>query len=118
MNAEKTYNGWTNYETWNVKLWMDNDQGSYEYWREQAQEAYSRGYRINGPLGDSFTREEKAAYALAQQLKDEIEESAPDLGASMFADLLGAALSEVNWHEIATSMIEDVLADELASEED
>ena len=25
-----SYNGWTNYETWAVKLWMDNEEGSYE----------------------------------------------------------------------------------------
>ena len=24
-----TYNGWTNYETWNVALWLDNDEQSY-----------------------------------------------------------------------------------------
>ena len=24
------YNGWTNYETWNVALYMDNDYESYE----------------------------------------------------------------------------------------
>ena len=29
MNNEKTYNGWTNYETWAVGLWIDNEQGSY-----------------------------------------------------------------------------------------
>ncbi len=32
MSDEKGYNGWSNYETWNVKLWMDNDEGSYNYW--------------------------------------------------------------------------------------
>ena len=29
-NQTMSYNGWTNYETWNVALWMDNDEISYE----------------------------------------------------------------------------------------
>lgn len=28
------YNGWKNYETWNVALWAGNDEGSYGYVRE------------------------------------------------------------------------------------
>jgi hypothetical protein len=29
-----SYNGWKNYETWNVATWMDNDEGFYEIaWR-------------------------------------------------------------------------------------
>ena len=28
--TDTTYNGWTNYETWNVGLWLGNDQGLYE----------------------------------------------------------------------------------------
>lgn len=36
-----------------------------------------------------------------ERLKEEITDGAPDLGASMYSDILGAALSDVNWMEIA-----------------
>lgn len=28
------YNGWKNYETWNVALWLGNDEGLYNLARE------------------------------------------------------------------------------------
>lgn len=103
MTTDKTYNGWTNYETWNVKLWMDNDEGSYRYWQDAAQDVYDEA-----EADDTFTRNERATLDLSDRLKSEFEESAPDLGASCWSDLLTAALSEVNWHEIAEHLIDDV----------
>jgi hypothetical protein len=108
--SEKTYNGWTNYETWNVKLWMDNDQGSDRYYRELAQEVYDAAEATTRP---AFTKEERATLDLSERLKDEyesamadwLEESNKTVG--VWADLLGAALSEVNWHEIAGHYIEE-----------
>ena len=84
------YNGWTNYGTWAVNLWLSNDAGSYEYWAEQADGA--------------------DVYELACQLRAEHLDAVPvELNAvGWAADLLGAAMSAVNWQEIARHIIDDV----------
>lgn len=111
----KEYNGWHNYETWAVALWMDNEQGSHNYWGDRAQEAYDEAEA--GSSYSSQTREQAALIALSDMLKAEHEEAMPELGASIWADLLGAAMSEVNWYEIAEHLMENVDKEEEAQEE-
>ena len=38
--TETTYNGWTNYETWNVALWLGNDEGLYNLARRYRRSGY------------------------------------------------------------------------------
>lgn len=107
MNDTKaTYNGWTNYETWVCKLWMDNEQGSQEYWNERAKEA------TETPVQNQYmSRDRRIVGTLADTLKAEFEEQAEAWmhdQASFFADLVNAGLSNVNWYEIAESLLEDL----------
>lgn len=32
------YNGWANYDTWLVVVWLDNDLQNYEKWQKMSQE--------------------------------------------------------------------------------
>lgn len=97
--SDTSYNGWTNYETWLCKLWIDNDQGSQEYWAEQAQECVRYCERKEEDMW-------QAKHDLAGQLKDYFEENTPELQ-GFYADMINAALRAVNWCEIAQSIIED-----------
>ncbi len=106
--TDKTCNGWTNYETWNVALWLGNEEGTQRYWSDRAQEEW------DGASGDEDRRYDASINALSDALEDEFSDGADALlegakqTASVWADLLAAALSEVNWREIAEHFLEDV----------
>src|SRR4051812_8317451 len=96
-NPRRNYNGWTNYETWVVRLWLDNEEPSYRYWTEQARHWHGR---------------EGAACSLARQLQGELTEASPVTEPTVYSDLMNAALDEVNWLEIAESYLDEIEPDE------
>lgn len=104
------YNGWTNYETWVVNLWMDNEEGSHDYWVRMARYIYEH----EAEEQKHFSQMEDATCLLAEHIKDHYADAKDEileemkLTASVWADLLGAALSETNWTEIAKHLLENV----------
>jgi hypothetical protein len=97
MNEPENYNGWKNYPTWAVNLWLSNDEGLYHETLERV-----RAGKWSGGMNHAHAH-------VANEIKTFVrDELAPDLGASFAADLLGYALDEVDWYEIADAWIEQV----------
>jgi hypothetical protein len=96
---DETYNGWKNYPTWAVNLWLSNDEGLYY----ATMELVSSQRTMNPGLEMPGLERQRIADYLKHWVRDEL---APDLGASFAADLLGYALDEVDWYEIADAWIE------------
>jgi hypothetical protein len=96
------YNGWRNYETWAVKLWLDNKESSYQHLASLTANVWASATATSWG-----SRSDTARVELAEAIKEWIEAETPQLGATLWADLLNAALGEVDWFEIADNQLSD-----------
>lgn len=92
-----SYNGYVNYETWNVSLWLDNEQGSYNRYVNLAYDVLTRN--DNDP--------DTSRYELGKIIAYDLENNNP-LGdqASVYSDLLGASLRSVHWPDVAEGFVD------------
>ena len=81
------YNGWSNYETWVVNLWLTNDQRYYE--------------ELCGIVSS-----EDDLYNKAEALEDWLRFEYDGEYASVWADLANHSLGRVNWCEIIENNLE------------
>jgi len=108
------YNGWSNYETWNFKLWLDNDQDVHNYIIDEIKKIKAIGY-------------DAEAYEVSNFLRSYIDDNMPNLNVStrsqsvhgsmadkngFYSDILNTALRCINTYEVAESYLEDLKEDE------
>ena len=91
--TDNTYNGWTNYETWRVKLEMIDNFASVEH------------------LAPGFNRDELKAYCT--ELLDEEFRTLEHVPVQRFGrDYAYTFLDAVNWAEIERSLVQDYEEDQ------
>jgi len=81
MNESTGYNGWSNYETWLVVLWLNNDEASYNYLEALKAETWS-------------------VYRKAEELEELTRELYEFEPIGIVADLVNSAFGRVDWVEI------------------
>jgi hypothetical protein len=83
------YQGWKNYETWCIALWLDNDQGDQEMVKE-------------------WTSQVSNESELADMIKSFVEENNPlNDSSTMYTDLLQSAIDEADYYEIAKKYLDE-----------
>jgi hypothetical protein len=92
--TSNTYNGWTNWATWNVNLWIDNEEGTYR----AKQQFLRRASTINAYTVAEFCRDVLTAF----------------YGREHTPDMEPRDMANVDWEQIAEHFI--VERDELLKE--
>ena len=88
---EEKYQGWTNWETWNVNLWLTNDQSVYELTKEL--------------LGYEYEYEFKRAEALRDWIYDLVHGHKEEVIEQYINDDI--SLHRVNYEEIIEAFKEE-----------
>jgi len=101
-----TCNGWSNYETWAVNLWLSNDQDRLNRCLALTATTQESAPTCEQVRGGIWTPAETCTFLLGAKLKELVEQHNPLADSpSVFADLVASALDNVDWQEIAREFL-------------
>src|SRR5215813_12948813 len=95
-----------NHFTRTIMLWLANDEPTYRYWTEAADQAW----QSQDPDDRGHARKNNARWDLSRRLKQELDNDSDESSnlSPMYADLLTSALQEVDWDAVATDLLESI----------
>ncbi len=87
------YNGWTNWETWVTKLWIDNDEPTYIHALELVKDEDLSRY--------------DGAQALKTLVYDFFDPNGISESAGLMTDFIHSSMNTVDWYAIYDAYKED-----------
>lgn len=91
------YQGWSNYSTWAMNLWIDNDQSALEA---------AHGVMAEAALAEADPT--LRAIRAGNALKEFVEGFYPEDLESPWADLLRSGWDDVDWNDIAEHHLKEL----------
>ena len=98
MSHDNTYNGWSNWETWNFKLWIDNEYDSYLHFQTIVKINNGKLLKIAQDLKE-FAQYQENQY---NRLKGIVNS-----GCMVDFKERNASINDINYMEIAKALKED-----------
>lgn len=97
---KENYNGYANYQTWLLKLYLDNDQYTQECYKEMVLQAYEESEK------DKYETINCILNYIESELDEMQEESRLD---GLMKDLLISAIEKIDLQEIAETYYSDFI---------
>lgn len=98
METNRTYNGWSNYQTWAVNLYLG------DYFTERTAEYIAQGGEVSAhDVADSLRTDfEEIIY---DRFPDNDKREGID---NLIADLFGSATDAIDWRELAEAYLDNI----------
>ena len=107
QSTQSEYQGWKNYETWAIHLSLTADETADQLCRSLTRRAIAKAATAVPVVKGTWTVEQAQKYLLADYLKDFVDNRSPLVDSpSVYSNLLGSALCEVDWSTIAEAFLE------------
>lgn len=104
--SDNDYNGWKNFETWNVNLWIQNDEGLYGFVRDGLEDLLDN----HGNDWENVSLRE-----IKELVIDAFGTCSPGFGGKATPDGVRLTDARIDWNEISDAFLELAEGNNLAT---